>query len=252
MQGNCGPYLGEAFYNSIVKTAVQQYGIRNFQVLNELNREYEPSKSRQFLGGDMYNIAWQIKHMAVNDGIGDVYLGFPGPGGPPGEYDPNSTDWNAYWDFYKYYITLGTDQGPAYNWLALHAYENSWPALAQRMKDQYDNLVSRIPNYPFRWTEYGIPLEVYCQFPCTMPCYDPGTCPTKFEQRANDCRSVILNVKSYVENRNPPGPDVWGVFNYIAYDSDLWAQDEVDTRYELVFDNSDSHSTPAQNLANAF
>lgn len=240
MAGDPGPTLGQQFYYQIVEPAIDQFGIRNFQVLNELNIEYEPYKSRQQLGGDMFNIAWHIKHLSVTRNRGPVYLGFPGPGGDAA--NPATAAWHAYWDFYKTYITMGTEQGPAYNWLAVHAYEFSASGLYNRMKAQYDSLVSKLPQHPHRWTEYSIPLDVYCSLPCTDP--------TKFQQRANDCRSAVLSFKNYVDTRQPPGPDVWSVFYYLAYNSDAGSQAGQDTRYELVLNNS--NLGPAQTLANAF
>jgi len=58
LAGDPGPTLGQKFSSEIVQPAIDQFGIRNFQVLNELNLEYEPSKARSSLKNDMYNIAW--------------------------------------------------------------------------------------------------------------------------------------------------------------------------------------------------
>jgi hypothetical protein len=243
MLGDPGQSLGNQFYDTIVKPAVVNFGIRNFQVLNELNLEYQQQytgKTPQQLGGDMYNIAWWIKHRAQSENLGTIYLGFPGPGGNAG--NPADPAWSPYWDTYKPYITQGTEQGAAYNWLAPHAYDTP-TNLATRMRDQYNSLVSKFSTYPHRWTEYGIPLDNYN---CALPCPDLS----KFQARANDCRTAILNFKNYVETRSPAGPDVWSVFNYLAFDSSANAQAGQDTRYELVHDNN--NLGPAQTLANAF
>lgn len=90
MEGYPGASLGQQFYSQIVQPAIDLFGIRNFQVLNELNIEYEPYKTRTALRGDMYNIAWWIKHLAVQNNRGFVNLGFPGPGGMPTQ-DPAGT-----------------------------------------------------------------------------------------------------------------------------------------------------------------
>ncbi len=237
-----GQTLGTAFYNEIVQPAVVNFGIRNFQVLNELNVEYETYKSRQALAGDMYNIAYWIKHLAQQNNLGLVYLGFPGPG-TLATQDPASSDWNAYWDTYAPYITQTTDQGNAYNWLAVHAYEYSASGLAGRMEGQYNSLVGKFPGYPHRYTEYGIPLDGagYCS---PLPCGDPNA----YQARANDCSSAIATFRNYVQSQ--AGPDVYSVCYYIAYDSDAGSQDGADTRYELVLDNN--NLGPAQTLAGTF
>lgn len=65
--GDPGPFLGNHFYDLIVKPAIVRFNIRNFQVLNELNVEYEQYKSPSQIAGDMYNLAYWIKHRAAND-----------------------------------------------------------------------------------------------------------------------------------------------------------------------------------------
>lgn len=240
MDGDPGSTLGQAFYNQIVAPAIDNFGIRNFQVLNELNVEYESSKSRQQLAGDMYNIAYWIKHLAVQNNKGLVYLGFPGPGGT--SMNPSNADWANYWNAYKPIILQSTDQGNAYNWLGVHAYANNHTDLTNLMNSQYDSLIGIFPNYPHRWTEYGIPLDGggYCSLPCTNA--------TAFQNRANDCKTAIQSFKQHVEGGS--GPDVWAVCYYIAYDSNAAAQGNADTRYELVLNNS--NLGPAQTLAGAF
>jgi hypothetical protein len=246
MAGDPGASLGQQFYNEIVQYAVDNFNIRNFQVLNELNIEYECCKPRAQLAGDMFNIAWHIKHLANQNNRGIVYLGFPGPGGDSAE--PTNPDWNAYWDFYKTYITMGTDQGPAYNWLAVHAYDGSsqpvW-GLQDRMNRQYDSLVSKLPQYPHRWTEYGIPMNYQNSPFGSPPWHDP-----QYQDRAWYCRSAIQSFKIHVESKNPAGPDVWSVFYYIAYNSDAEAQGGLYGRLQLVED--DNHLTPAGIMAAAF
>lgn len=240
MDGDPGPTLGQAFYTYVVEPAIDNFGIRNFEVLNELNVEYEPSKPRQQLAGDMYNIAWWIKHLVVQNNKGVVYLGFPGPGGST--MDPTSADWASYWNTYKPYILEQTDQGNAYNWLSVHAYEDNPAALTNMMNGQYDSLVGIFPNYPHRWTEYGIPLDGggYCSLPCMNP--------TAYQNRANDCRTAVQGFKQHVAGRS--GPDVWAACYYIAYDSNAGAQGGQDTRYELVLNNNTLG--PAQTMAGAF
>ena len=56
--GDTGSFLGNQFYEKIVKPAIVRFNIRNFQVLNELNVEYEQYKSPSQIAGDMYNIAY--------------------------------------------------------------------------------------------------------------------------------------------------------------------------------------------------
>jgi len=244
MAGDPGPTLGQGFYNEIINPAVVNYGIRNFQVLNELNIEYEGcgGKTRQQIGGDMYNIAYQIKTLAKRDNIGPVYLGFPGPGGAAA--DPASQAWKDYWDGYKYYLTLlVTDQGPAYNWLAVHCYETTPSPLDGRMRGQYLDLVGRITNYPMRWTEYGIPLDPnYCS---PLPCNDLNA----FLLRADGCRDAIRSFKNWVETQGYSA-DVYSVFFYLAYNSDPQSQANQDTKFELVRDNDNLQ--PAVDLASAF
>lgn len=221
MNGDPGSTLGQQFYSQIVKPAVQNYGIRNFQVLNELNLEY--SKSPSQLAGDMYNIAYFIKHQAALDKIGLVYLGFPGPGG--GVTDPNSTDWNNYWNNYSGTITKGTDQGSAYNWFGVHAYGFTVDELLNKMNGQYDSLSGKFPGYPMRWTEYSI---------------NQNPVSVDYSGRAGACKLAIQGFKNHVEKRS--GADVWSVFYYIAYNSEA--------SYNLVSDNS--HLDPAATLASTF
>ena len=191
-------------------------------MLNELNLEYEPSKARSLLKNDMYTIAWWIKHLAIQNNRGWVYLGFPGPGGLPTQ-DPVGSAWNSYWDDYGSTITQGTEQRSAYNWLAVHCYEFSASGLAGRMQAQYDSLRGKSPNYPHRWTEYGIPLDGagFCSVPCSNA--------IGFQNRANACKTAIQNFRSYVQART--GPDVWSTHYYLAYDSNASSQDGADTRY---------------------
>ncbi len=231
LQGDPGQELGQAFYHAIVQPAIDVFGIRIFQVLNEMNLEYEPDKPRSALAGDMANIAFWIKHEAHVHGRGGVSLGFPGPGGDPG--NPTHPGWNNYWNGYASAITNITEHGPAYDWLAPHAYEFSDAGLADRMKAQYDSLAGRFPGRPHRCTEYGIPLEQF---------------RGSFHERAAACRNAIRSLKHHVESR--PGPDVPSVFYYLAFDSDAPSQAGLDARYELVADNADLG--PAQILADAF
>lgn len=242
LEGDPGATLGQGFYNQIIQPAIDLFGIRNFQILNELNIEYEQYKTRSTLSGDMYNIAWWIKRLAVQNNRGVVYLGFPGPGGITAQ-DPAGTAWAAYWDGYKANITKSTDQGSAYNWLGVHTYEYSADALVGRMQAQYDSLQNRIPNYPHRYTEYGISLDGAGWCP-TLPC----TNASAFQSRADALKSAIQRFKSYVDART--GPDVWSVHNYIAYDTGSGQQDGADTRFELVLNNN--NLGPAQTLASAF
>ena len=123
MEGDPGGTLGQQFYTQIVKPAMA-LGINNFQVLNELNQEY-PSKALSALSGDMYNIAYWIKHQAQIDGIGFVYLGFPGGGGNAGDPVNQLTNWNNYWSAFTGTITHSTDQGNAYNWWGVHSYASN-------------------------------------------------------------------------------------------------------------------------------
>jgi hypothetical protein len=110
------------------------------------------------------------------------------------------------------------------------------------MQAQYDALRGKFPNYPHRWTEYGIPLDGagFCSVPCSNA--------TAFQNRANACKTAIQNFRSYVQART--GPDVWSTHYYLAYDSNASSQDGADTRYELVLNNS--NLSPAQTLASAF
>ena len=231
LQGDPGQALGQAFYSAIVEPAIDQFGIRIFQVLNEMNLEYELDKPRSALAGDMANIAAWIKHEAQVHGRGGVSLGFPGPGGSPG--DPADPEWNNYWNGYASAITHTTEQGPAYDWLAPHAYEFSGDGLANRMKAQYNSLAGKFPGRPHRCTEYSIPLEQF---------------GGNFQDRATACRNAIRSLKSHVDSRN--GPDVPSVFYYLAFDSDAPSQAGLDARYELVADNTALE--PAQILAGAF
>lgn len=233
LAGDPGPTLGQDFYYHIVKPAVQNYGIRNFQVLNELNIEYESAGySRSKLGGDMVNIAYRIKQLAASEGIGPIYLGFPGPGGTPDKLQ--GAVWEQYWLDYLPYIKWNTPWGYAYNWLAPHTYEFSSQGLYNVMSYQYWWLNANVGELPLRFTEYGIPIE-------SIPNQDRYS-------RANGYRQAILNLKNYAAGK--PWVDIYGVYCYLAYNSDAGSQDGADGRYELVISNSDL--SPASHLAGAF
>lgn len=230
MNGNPGQTLGQQFYSKIVKPAVV-LGVHNFQVLNELNLEYSKyNNDPGGLAGDMYNIAYWIKHQAQIDGIGNVYLGFPGPGGDIG--NPSNSGWASYWNNFAAIIKQTTDQGNAYNWLGVHTYEFSGNGLQTRMTAQYDDLVNRFINYPHRYTEYSIPVSQF---------------GGNYQNRANDLKTAIKNFKTHVETKNPSGPDVYSLFYYIAFSSG-----GDDTTYNLVVDNNTTDLGPAQTLASAF
>lgn len=226
LQGDPGAALGQEFYNKIIKPAIQNYGIRNFQVLNELNVEYEPHYSRSKIGGDMVNMAYRIKELAASEGMGAVYLGFPGPGGDALD-GPN---FEKYWQDYRPYIKWSTPWGYAYNWLAVHSYPTG-QSLSDLMQYQYWWLNGNIGELPLRYTEYSIPIV-----------------SGDYYARADQCRQAIINLRNYASDK--PWVDIWAVFYYLAFDSDAAAQDNVDGRYELVADNG--NLTPAQHLANAF
>lgn len=160
-----GPELADIFYDNIVDTAVRAYSIRNFQVLNELNVEYEGTcGDRNTLSGFMYNLAYRLKRRAYDAGTYPIYLGFPGPGGAT--LAPGDSEWVAYWEAYKSTITHPLDfvNDYAYNWLAVHVYTSNPPPsgvtwesqMEQRLKTAYDDLRFRIPNYPHRYTEWSI------------------------------------------------------------------------------------------------
>lgn len=239
MNGDIGATLGQQFYQQIVQPSCDQ-GITHFQVLNELNEEY--TKPRSELAGDMYNIAWWIKHLAAQDNH-TVQLGFPGPGG--GALDPANAQWAEYWNGYKGIITKATEHGPAYDWLAVHCYENSPSGLDGRMRGQYNWLSKKFPNYPLRWTEYGIPLFPHYHHDEHFPCMDPN----KFKDRANDCASAIRSFRAWIAQQR--GPDVMSVHYYLAgYQNYPGAQQGQPTRFALVMDNNNLE--PAQTLADTF
>lgn len=219
--------LGTKFYNQIVKPAVETYDVRNFQVLNEINLEYEADISRSQLVTYMDNLAAQIKGLAQQDGVGPVYLGFPGPGGDSrlGDKDitnppKNLAGWNAFWDSYASAINKW------YDWLGVHTYEFSGSAIQSKMIAQYDSLAAKFPSKLQRYTEYGAPVSRW---------------GGNYQSRANDLSNVLRGFKQHVEGL-AAGPDVWSVFYYIASPSG-------DPDYELT-QNGDLG--PASTLANTF
>lgn len=230
MDGDPGQKLGQQFYSTIVAPAVS-LGVTNFQVLNELNLEYTKySSNPSGLAGDMYNIAYWIKHEAKINGIGNVYLGFPGPGGDTG--NPSNAGWASYWNNFSSAIKQLTDQGNAYNWLGVHTYEFSGNGVQNRMIAQYDDLISRFPNYPHRYTEYSI---------------DIGQFGGNYQNRANDLKTAIQNFRTHVQTKNPAGPDVYSLFYYLGYYTG-----GMDSVFNLVPDNNPNDLGPAQTLASAF
>jgi hypothetical protein len=160
-QGSCnlpgtGPELATIFYNNIVDTAVRAYNIRNFVIMNELNLEYEGlCGGRVQLVGYMYNVAYHLKRQAHSAGTYPIYLGFPGPGG----VKFSDADWAAYWDAYKPTITQPLDfvGDYAYNWLSPHVYGLTRSECLANLKGAYNDLRSRIPRWPQRYTEWSIP-----------------------------------------------------------------------------------------------
>ncbi len=219
--------LGTKFYNQIIKTAVQQYGVRDFQVLNELNLEYEKELPRQQLATYMSNLATQIKELARQDGIGPVYLGFPGMGGDSrlgaadiSDPSTNLVGWNNYWDSYANAINTG------YDWIGVHTYEFSQSKIQNKMIAQYDNLATKFPAKMQRYTEYGGPVSRW---------------EGNYFKRANELSNALKGFKSHVENQTA-GPDVRSVFYYIANPSN-------DPEFELT---QNGELGPAIILANAF
>ena len=226
--------LANQFYEQIVRPAIDTYGIRNFQVLNELNLEYNTPPAQ--LAEDMYTLAYFIKQRANDEGRGWVYLGFPGPGGDVADArNPVGSGWNAYWDNYTATITAAnrpTAQGPAYNWLGVHAYSSQWDWLRDIMIAQYNNLATRFPSLPLRYTEYSIP-QIQGQ--------------VQHVNRAGACKNSILALKTHMDSKNPPGPDVYSVCYWIAFSS---PPNPNDPDYQLV--PNDSDVSAASLLAGAF
>jgi hypothetical protein len=219
--------LGTKFYNQIVKVAVNQYAIRDFQVLNELNIEYEKNIPRSQLAAYMSNLAAQIKGLAQQDGIGPIYLGFPGMGGDSrlgtadiSDPSTNLAGWNAYWDSYASAINTW------YDWLGVHTYEFSQLKVQNKMIAQYDNLAVKFPLKLQRYTEYGGPVSRW---------------GGSYQRRATELSNALKGFKSHVEALNT-GPDVQSVFYYIANPSN-------DPEFELT----QGHDlAPAAILANTF
>ena len=192
-----GPELADIYYDLIVDKAVRRFGIRNFQILNELNLEYEPTcGTRTIIGGYMYNVAYHLKRRAVQAGTYPIYLGFPGSGGSKFS-DPN---WGPYWNDYKTFITRPLDfvADFAYNWLAVHVYGISEAECEQNLIGAYDDLRVRIPQYPHRYTEWSIPNDV--------------------PNRAAAMASALRGFRNHVLNQNDV--DVYALHAYISRISD--------------------------------
>lgn len=153
----------------------QGQGVYNFQVLNELNIEYNGLLWNPTNPNYMSGLAQALRQQNPSY---PLYLGFPGPGGvknPQYNIDPGSANWNTYWGDYASTINSWYDN------IALHAYAApASGATLQSLKDstyaQATDVRSRFPTRPQRFTEYGI----------TIYNYPGGDTPQNRQQRAND------------------------------------------------------------------
>ena len=128
----------------------QGQGVYNFVVLNEPDLEYNgqlwpvTADSQSYMTG----LAQALRSQGL-PGY-PVYLGFPGPSGnipPGGQY------WAPYWTGYRDVILNN------YNNLAPHIYGQSDTGLENAAAAAYADLTGWFPNFPIRYTEYGIPLN---------------------------------------------------------------------------------------------
>jgi hypothetical protein len=149
--GNPGEGLAKQFYSKIIEPAMRLYGVKHFQVLNELDIEYEGYKDRAQLSGDMYNLAYHIKALAKKDSLSPL-LGFPAGGGL--SMQPESPQWSEYWNNYRIAVQM-------YDWIGVHAYGYSVKDLRETINGQVKYLTQNFPDHAIKYTEYGVPLSSY-------------------------------------------------------------------------------------------
>jgi hypothetical protein len=166
---------GQAFI-----TWCQGQGVYNFVVLNELDVEYNGGNSASPSLWNPTNPSYMsglVDAIRAQNPNGPVYLGFPGPSANILVGTPN---WNTYWGDYAGTITNH------YNNVSLHAYGSSLQALKDRTYGQATDVRKRLPQFPQRVTEYGIPINNY----------PGGNTPQNHNQRGVDYASFVNWVRS--------------------------------------------------------
>lgn len=168
----------------------QGQGVQHFQVLNELDLEYQnPYPDATY----MSNLATALRSQGMAGW--PLSLGFPGPSLPTAN---DEARWNAYWDRFASAVNNN------YNWLALHPYATSLQGLKDSAWAQATRARTRFPNRPQRFCEYAIPLS-------GEPGGDHSRRATMYRDFINWLRSgwtdYVLAAHVYIAADSPSWPD---------------------------------------------
>lgn len=166
----------------------QTQGVSNFQVLNELNMEYDgslgasPALWHPVNPGYMQQLATDLRAQGTPGQ--NLWLQFPGPGGNVNQAVLPPSDWDTYWSGYADTINN------YYDGLALHVYPaNASPtpgqALIRATHANLEDVTSRFSTKYQRITEYGISIQNY-----------GGDTPSNHAARGNDYAAFVNDLRS--------------------------------------------------------